>query len=282
MEFGSREERALAAACAVAVEAGLECGQAAVLNAGSNVMVDLRPSPVIARVMTGTVVLHEDPAAWLGREVSVLGFLAPARVAVAPSPLVAPGPYRREGLWMTFWEALEHRGSADLAAGPEQLGRALRELHHELAGYAGELPGFVDVQERIERLLGLLRPTADLSAERIESLQARLRELGLAVFGTALPAQALHGDASLSNLLVDASGPLVWNDFEDVVRGPVHWDLAGFLISLEHQGADPDFVAATLGAYGGIEAAELAPFTAAHAVYDEVWALYDAQRRLSP
>lgn len=270
------------AARAVAAEAGVSCGQATVVNAGSNVMVHLRPAPVLARVMTGTAVLHEDPERWLSREVSVLGFLAPSAIAVAPSPLIAPGPYCRDGLWMTFWEALEHRGSADLAAGPERLGLALRGLHGELAAYEGELPGFGDVQQRIERLLRALRPSPDLSAERIESLESRLRELGETVFGAPHPTQALHGDASLYNLLVLPSDRLVWNDFEDVVMGPVHWDLAGYLISLEHRGADPDFVARALAAYGGISAAELAPFSAAHAVYDEVWGLYDAQRRLSP
>lgn len=279
MEPGSVEQRALAAACAVAAEHGVPCAEAAVLSAGSNVLVQLEPSPLVARVMSGTVVLHEDPERWLDREVAVLSFLAPSGIAVAPSPLIEPGPYRRDGLWMTFCELIEHNGQADLGDGAEVLGRALRQLHDELYDFPGDLPGFTDLRARIERLLRLLRPSPGLSAERIESLEARLLSLDEAVFAAPPPAQPLHGDASLFNLLRRTSGRLVWNDFEDVLRGPVHWDVAGFLIGLELCGADPAFVAAALDAYGGIDQRELAPFAAAHAVYDEIWRHYDAQRR---
>ncbi|HET9198673.1 MAG TPA: aminoglycoside phosphotransferase family protein [Solirubrobacterales bacterium] len=253
------------------------CEGAVVLRSGSNVIVHLRPSPVVARVMTGTVVLHEDPEGWLGREVGVLSYLAPFGLAVAPSPLVAPGPYCADGLWMTFWEWVDHRGRAELGE-PEPLGHALRELHEALSGYSGELAGFGDLGEDIERLRLALRPTAALSAERIDSLGERLRALGETVFGLELPVQALHGDASLYNLLWTPAGP-VWNDFEDTFRGPVHWDLAGFAMSLEFTGADSAFVRRALDAYGFGDRRELAPFAEAHELYDEIWQLYDAQRR---
>ncbi|HTX07650.1 MAG TPA: hypothetical protein VME22_03505 [Solirubrobacteraceae bacterium] len=57
----SVEHRALTAACTVAAARGLPRSEAAVVYSGSNVLVHLRPSPVIARVMSGTVVLHDDP-----------------------------------------------------------------------------------------------------------------------------------------------------------------------------------------------------------------------------
>ncbi len=279
MESEAIEQRALAAARAVAAEQGVPCGEAVVLNSTSNVIVELRPSPVVARVMTGTVALHDDPQRWLGGEVAVLDFLAPSGLVVGPSSLIPAGPYERDGLWMTFVEAVAHRGSAGLEEGAERLGRALRQLHDELAGFPGELPGPADLKRDIERLLGQFRPTGELTVWRLESLAARLDALGETVFGTALPVQPLQGDASLSNLLRAPSGQLLWNDFEDVFRGPVHWDLAGYLIALEDAGAEVDFVAAALDAYGGIGREELAPFTAAHEVYDEIWQAYDAQRR---
>jgi hypothetical protein len=257
-------------------------GEAVVINAGSNLLVHLRPSPVVARVMTGTVALHDDLERWLANEVSVLSFLAPTGLAVAPSPLIDPGPHRSGGLWMTFWEQVEHRRGDDLPGDAERLGGALRELHHELSGFEGELPGFADLQRDIERLLGQLRPSAALTARKIESLVERLQAMSETVFAAPWPAQALHGDASLWNLLRATSGRLVWNDFEDTFRGPVHWDLAGYLISLEAHGADPAFVAGALDAYGGIDHRELEPFTAAHQVYDEIWRSYDAQRRSPP
>lgn len=279
MGNGSIERRALAAACAVAAEHGVPCGKAAVVSAGSNVLVHLRPSPVVARVMSGTVVLHEDPQVWLEREVAVLGFLAPSGLAVAPSSLIEPGPYRSDGLWMTFLEWVEHRGRADLGDGAERLGQALRELHEELSAFSGELPTFVDLRDRVERLHRQLRPTATLDARKIDALRGRLCSLNDTVFEADWPVQALHGDASLFNLLCATDGRLVWNDFEDTFRGPVHWDVAGFVSSLEYEGADPAFVARFLDAYGWSGERELAPFAAAHDVYDEIWQLYDAQRR---
>ncbi|MGN6558717.1 MAG: aminoglycoside phosphotransferase family protein [Solirubrobacterales bacterium] len=271
------EQQALAAARAVAAGQGVACERAVVVHAGSNVLVHLRPSPVVARVMTGTAVLHDDPGVWLEREVSVLSFLAPSGLAVAPSSLIAPGPYEAGGLWMTFWEWVEHRRSADLSDGAERLGRALRDLHDALMGFSGELGEFVDLQHDIERLRRQLQPTATLSAQKIDSLGERLLALGETVFGTSLPAQALHGDASLMNLLCTSEG-LVWNDFEDTLRGPVHWDVAGYAISLEYRGADSAFVQRALDAYGWVDREELAPFTEAHELYDEIWQLYDAQR----
>jgi hypothetical protein len=44
----------------------------------------------------------------------------------------------------------------------------------------------------------------------------------------SLSAQALHGDASMSNLLRTDSG-LIWNDLEDVCAGPVAWDISGLV-----------------------------------------------------
>jgi hypothetical protein len=60
------------AARAVANARGLAQAEANVLYSGSNVLVHLRPALVVARVMTRTVALHDDPQEWLEREVSVL------------------------------------------------------------------------------------------------------------------------------------------------------------------------------------------------------------------
>jgi aminoglycoside phosphotransferase (APT) family kinase protein len=275
------EEWALAAARAVAAEHGVACEDAEVLSAGSNVLVHLRPSPLVARVMTGTVVLRDDPERWLRREVAVTEFLAPTGLAVRPSPLIVAGPFERDGLWMTFVEFVggtghhERLGSGDDA---ERFGRALHELHDALAPYDGDLAGFADLGRDFERLRRALRPSAELSAERIDSLGERLAALRETLFAASLPVRALHGDASVGNLLRTPSG-LLWNDFEDAFRGPVQWDVSGYLISLEWRGADEAFVDRALDAYGGLDREELAPFTAGHQLYDEIWGAYNAQRR---
>ncbi len=277
LEPGGIEQEALDAACAVAAARGLPCERAAVLDSGSNVLVHMLPSPVVARVMSGTVALHDDPERWLSREVAVLRHLAPSGLAVAPSPLIEPGPYLSHGLWMTFcaWTAVDDRTEPD---DPARLGRALRRLHDALAGFTGDLGGMPGLRRDIERLRERLRPTADLDRAAIDSLGERLAGLADSVFATSLPTQPLHGDASLSNLLRTPGG-LLWNDFEDTLRGPVHWDLAGYLIALEARGAGAAGVRRALDAYGWDDREALAPFTEAHGVYDEIWRLYDAQRR---
>jgi hypothetical protein len=273
------EEEALSAACAVAVDHGLPCGDAVVVYSGSNVLIHLLPSPVVARVMSGTVALHDDPELWLSREVAVSSFLAPSGLAVAPSSLVDAGPHLSGELWLTFasWVELEGRTEADDA---EQLGGALRRLHGALADFSGDLGTMLGLQADIERLRRRLRPTPTLSTEQIDEMGERLVALTDSVFDTPLPTQALHGDASLTNLLSTPTG-LLWNDFEDVLRGPVHWDVAGYVMALEDRGADAAFVRRALDAYGWGDREELAPFTAAHEVYGEIWQAYDRRRRTS-
>jgi hypothetical protein len=175
MQALSLEQRAVVAAQAVATDRGVFCGRATVVYSGSNVLVHLRPAPVVARVMTGTVVLHDDPQRWLEREVSVLRFLASSGLAIAPSSLIAPGPYKQDELWLTCWEWIAHQRQTELPLDAESLGRVLRDLHDALSTFNGDLGDLLDVQEDIERLHRQLRPTATLSTQRPIAITARTR-----------------------------------------------------------------------------------------------------------
>ena len=278
------EERALAASGKVASACRLKVDEAVVIHSGSNVLVHLRPALVVARVMTGTVALHDDPRKWLEREISVLEFLAPTGRAVSPSRLIAPGPHCYDGLWITFTEwipKIEPGPEVQPAAyldDPGGLGRALRDLHHELQSFEGELGGLHELGEDLERLLGQLRPTDAQQSDMISSLREQLEMLRLVVFESSLPTQALHGDVSLRNLL-RTPRRLVWNDFEDTFRGPVHWDVASYVGSLRIHGASERLVREMLKAYGWDDEQQLAPFLAAQDVYDEIWQMYERQRR---
>jgi hypothetical protein len=276
---GALDQRALAAATAVAVTCGLASvhDEAVVIHSASNVLVHLRPAPVVARVMTGTVVLHSDPARWLAREISVLEFLAPSGLAVAPSALIAPGPHHHDGLWMTFAEWVPDVQPVTDLDDAHRLGRALRDLHDELRPFEGDLGNLADLADDIRRLHAELRPADAGEAEAIISLRARLDALREVVFESTLPTQALHGDISLRNLL-HTPLRLIWNDFEDTFCAPVHWDLASCLGSLRAQGASSRFVREMLDGYGWEDEQELAPFIAAQDVYDEIWHMYDRQR----
>jgi aminoglycoside phosphotransferase (APT) family kinase protein len=277
---GELEWRAAAAAAAVATSSGLAFDAPRIVYAGSNVIVRLDPAPVVARVMTGTVILHDDPRRWMEREVAVLRHLAlqPAAPAVAPSSLVAPGPHQQDGLWMIFTDWIEDLGDASGSIDPGDLGRSLRDLHRALAGFDGELAGISGLLADIRRLHGQLRPVRALPERRIAALEDRLDQLEAEVSRSDLPSQALHGDVSVSNLL-RTPARAIWNDFEDVFRGPLHWDVSSCVISLRSRGRDERAVRRLLDAYGWPDERSLAPFTALHVVYGEIWRAYDRQRR---
>ena len=270
----------LAAAQAVAREHGVACDEAVRIAAGSNVLVHLKPAPVVARVMTGTAVLHDDVEQWLAREVAVGVFLAERTdLVVPPSDVLPPGPHERDGLWMTLWKFVPHDEQAPPLE-PRELGRSLRELHAALADFPGDLAPLSAIRDWLARLLAALRPSPALTQRDIDSLRFDLDALTPAVFESSLPAQALHGDASIGNLLRTDSG-LVWNDLEDVCAGPVAWDVAGLVASARGRGHSAKFAEELLAGYGEPGAEGLETFLEAHALYDVVWRAFQAQRRLA-
>ena len=264
---------ALAAAQAVAREHGVACDEAVRIAGGSNVLVHLKPAPVVARVMTGTALLHDDVEQWLAREVAVGAFLAGhGGLVVPPSGIPPPGPHEHDGFWMTLWRFVPHDAQAPPPE-PRELGRSLRRLHAALAGFPGDLPPLSDTRDWLERLLAELRPSPSLTRQDLDWLRSRLDGLTPAVFASSLPAQALHGDASMSNVLRTGGG-LVWNDLEDVCAGPVAWDVAGLVTS-----AGATYSEELLAAYGDPGVEDLQPFLEAHALYEVVWHAFEARRR---
>jgi Ser/Thr protein kinase RdoA (MazF antagonist) len=177
---------------------------------------------------------------------------------------------------MTFWEYVEHDASRDLLPAPE-LGRSLRQLHGALADFPGELGQLSDIRDWLDGLLAELRPSPKLTLRDRDLLRSRLHEMTPTVFESSLPAQAIHGDASASNLLRSDNG-LMWNDFEDVCVGPVHWDVAGLIVEARAREKTESFVADFLGAYGGPDLDDLNEFVAAHRLYTTVWQASAAQR----
>jgi Phosphotransferase enzyme family len=261
--------RAVAAARAVALANSVACDDAVVVANHSNVLVRLKPAPVIARVMSGTAALHDDPEKWLAREVAVGAHLAERGLAVAPTDVLPPGPHQHDGLWMTFWQFIEHDASGRRPTAPE-LGRSLRDLHAGLAEFPGELGPLSDVRDWLDRLAARLRPSPSLSGQDRDSLRCRLHQLTPTVFETALATQPIHGDASTSNLL-RAGARLVWNDLEDACVGPIHWDVAGLIAEARDCGEDETFVTQFLRAYGELDLDELDDFMAAHVLYVTIW-----------
>jgi hypothetical protein len=184
-------ERAIAAAVKIATEQGLRVTEAIPVGTGSNVIVHLRPSPVVARVMTGTVVLHPDPHAWLTREIDVGAFLGERMTSVvAPTKEIDPGPYVSGNQWMSFWEHVEVRNTPLEAF---EIGRTLRALHDALAEYRGPLPPRSAVADEIDWLLNALATSSGPRWNDFEDVCVGRVEWDVA--GVLSDARAAHGDA---------------------------------------------------------------------------------------
>jgi Ser/Thr protein kinase RdoA (MazF antagonist) len=201
---------AAAAAVAAGRGLGLRVDDPVVLSDTTNVLVHLRPSPVVARV---SVTLLRGTAA-LASE------LAFARAAAERgAPVVPPADDRvheRDGFPITFWRHVDHRPTqpGDAAA----VGAALRELHGAVADLDLELPRFDRLDEVEVVARDLDHPDAELMLRAIAAARERLDRLDLVE-------RPLHGDAHMRNVLVTRSGPL-WSDLENVCSGPVEYDLA--------------------------------------------------------
>jgi hypothetical protein len=231
-------EQAIQAAVSFAEANGVRSTEPEVLKNGSNVLVHLRPAPVVARVAGTTGLVRKPVADWFAREIALVDhLLGHGFPVVAPSSDLPRGPVEHDGQTMTFWQFVAHDAAASIK--PAEFAESLADLHGALADYAGPLPvsGPLD-----DVLLGL--PLLGEHAETLRAEHARLSAL--------LPAggQALHGDAHPGNVLVTADG-LVWNDFEDTWRGPLEWDLAVMARTTLLDGAQ------ALAAYPGPYSAEL-------------------------
>src|SRR5271165_453637 len=219
--------RALIAAVAMAQDLGLRCDrEPALLADGANVLAHLRPAPVVARIATTTALVRKPPERWLRRDLDMAGYLAAHGCPVVPpSAELPPGPHRRDGFAISFWQFVEHdRSYVSSAAETADL---LRALHTVLRGYSGrleylnpffEIPGWLD---DAETLGALSKEDVAMFRHAHEEIAAQIHELNL-------PEQPLHGDSHQKNLLKTPNG-LLWTDFEDSCSGPIGWDFACFV-----------------------------------------------------
>ncbi len=200
---------AVAAAVAVAASYDVAVDDPVVLADGANVVVHLRPAPLVAKVAASTHLVRE-PGRWLRRELLLAGHVHRAGLPVVrPSPLVPAVVHREQGRLLTCWEHLPHDPTATVR--PGALGAMLRDLHAALLT-APELPRLVTPLQDLRRFL---------AHRGSDGMRRAFDEL-------ALPedaGQALHGDPHPGNLLLGPAG-WTWSDLEDTCSGPVAWDLA--------------------------------------------------------
>jgi hypothetical protein len=191
------------AAVTVAARLGVVCAEPEVLADGANIIVHLKPAPVVAKVAASTPVVRPDGGDWLQRELDVSAFLAGIGIAVAtPSKQVPAVVQHADGHVMSFWEP-----AGDWPPDEATIGSMLRDLHVAL------------------RSAYLSRPQTRLSPAEVSALRDAYARLTAEVTAAGGAQQVLHGDAGPGNLMSTSRG-WVWHDFEDTCRGPVAWDLA--------------------------------------------------------
>jgi len=214
-------DAAVRAAVKVAAGLGVASSEPVVLANGANVIVHLRPSPVVAKVAASTTAVRPGTEAWLQRELNVVAFLAAAGAPVMrPSQEMPATAYHVDGHVMSFWRYLRSVGGE---VPPEAtIGSMLRDLHATLRSYPGTLPVLAPLND-IPAFLA--RPQSQLSAAEAGALSAAYARLTAELDPAAAAMQVLHGDAGPGNLMNTDTG-WVWHDFEDACAGPVGWDLA--------------------------------------------------------
>lgn len=271
---------ALAAAVAVARAQGLPAADPEVLSSRGNVLVHLRPAPVVARVATLTAWTRAEPFDWLAREVAVAGFAAAnGGPAVPPTPLADPGPHWSNGLAVSLWSFVP---PSPRRPAPAEFGVALARLHVAAAAFPGDLPVLAPLRAQISDALAALERDRVLEPALLATLRGRHAEIlaeldGLGgQEGPERPGTAqlvLHGDAHPGNLLWTPDGWL-WADLEETCRGPRAFDLAVLV-----RGQDTADAADALAAYTGVtgepppEPGDLAWFGWARALEGAVWVL---------
>ena len=265
----------LAAAVRVAREQGLPGDDPEVLSSRGNVIVHLRPAPVVARVATLTAWTRSDPLRWLAREVAVAGYAAgQGGPAVAPTALADPGPHRMDGLAVSLWTWVP---PSPARPQPAEVGEALARLHLAAAGFPGELPLLSPLRALITEGLAALEREQAAAPAVLAALRERHDAILAELDGVTGPVLVLHGDAHAGNLLpADGARPgpgWLWIDLEETCHGPRAFDLA---VLADHQGAD---AGATLAAYAAVtgeplpEPEVLALFTRARRLEGAVWTL---------
>ncbi|WP_439663680.1 phosphotransferase family protein [Lentzea sp. HUAS TT2] len=211
---------ALAAAVSLAASHGVVSTDPVVLKTGSNVLVYLRPAPVVARIAARTALVRPSVASHFARDLSVSAFLDSRGVpVVTPSAELPAGPHVVDGFVISFSTYVPHEHGLRLPH--DDVLKLLPDLHAELRHYEGPLPARGPLDD-VDNVLTYLDHRGAPNLDRFRTWRDSLLQEWTEHYNDVQP---LHGDAHPGNLLITESGP-VWNDFEDTWRGPVAWDVA--------------------------------------------------------
>ena len=205
---------------------------------------------------------------WFARENAIAQHLTEHGAPVIPlHPALPPGPHEHLGYPMNFWEFVTR---IDVEPDHGEMGRTLRQCHSILRSFPKPLPVLGILTETLaileDRPSGSDRElfpahTQGMLYDRITSSLDVLRQF---------PAQPLHGDAHMGNLMNTTSG-LLWTDWEDAFSGPVEWDVASLIWNAQILDEDHAAVRAILDAYGPVNECALQQSIVARAAVMTAW-----------
>jgi Ser/Thr protein kinase RdoA (MazF antagonist) len=261
---------ALEAAVGLGRGLGLEVSTPRILSNEQNLLVQLWPSPVVARVATRIAWSRPDPAAWLSREVAVATYAARnGGPVVPPTDLVDPGPHHVQGHDMSLWTYVD--ADSELAAEAE-VGEALGRLHRSLEGFPlHSLPEDLPVHAQIRNGLAALERENVIDSQTLEKLRAMHKRYSGELVGFEGTREVIHGDAHPWNLLRTDAG-WRWIDMEEAGSGPQEFDLAVLASKVDDPRGALDAYASTVGR-AAVELEILAPFQRIRELESVVWGL---------
>jgi hypothetical protein len=197
---------------------GLAVSDPVPLRSTNNVVVWLRPTPVVVKATA-------SPQNRLGWELVVATALYDAGAPVGrPSALVENVVHHHDGWHMSFWT---HHPQTEGDAEPTAVARALAQLHQELDALnvdpAWSLPSWEKAPKSV-----LHRLEEESFAGLLGRADRELLRTALSAFGRVSELSAdhggLHGSPHSFNTLTVPGSP-IFIDFETACRGPREWDL---------------------------------------------------------
>ena len=209
------------AAVAAASRYGVVTDRCEILQDGHTLVVRLNETLVV-RVVTD-IDGPRQGLDWFKRETAVAAHLTQHHAPVIPlHPDLPATAHQHEGYAMNFWQFVTATSAEPDA---RKIGRTLYECHEILRHFPEPLPSLAILHES----LAILEKSVEKSyfdAATVELLKRHLQQ-SIDVLAP-LPAQPLHGDAHMGNLMMTTQG-MLWTDWEDAFSGPVEWDLASII-----------------------------------------------------
>lgn len=256
----THRELPIRAATEIVAAHGITPDRCDVLQDGSTLVLRLTET-LVARVVQD----RDGPrqgTEWFARENAIAQHLTQQGAPVIPlHPDLPPGPHEHGGYPMNFWEFVTR---VEAEPEPHEIGRTLRQCHAILRSFPGALPALGILTETLAILEDrelFPEPTQRMLQDRLITSMEAL---------TPLPAQPLHGDAHMGNLMNTTRG-LLWTDWEDAFSGPVEWDVASLIWNAQILDEDHATVRAILDAYGPVDESALRQSLVARAAVMTAW-----------